>query len=62
MNKISHAVIKFTRIPEIAIGEVSMDSRDMIVEIHVEKVAYVIDVVKQRKLDGVSLNPEIVNS
>ena len=39
-----------------------MDSRDMIVEIHVEKVAYVIDVVKQRKLDGVSLNPEIVNS
>ena len=55
-------IVSEARIPEIAIGEVSMDSRDMIVEIHVEKVAYVIDVVKQRKLDGVSLNPEIVNS
>ena len=55
-------IVSEARIPEIAIGEVSMDSRDMIVEIHVEKVAYVIDVVKQRKMDGVSLNPEIVNS
>lgn len=55
-------IVSEARIPEIAIGEVSMDSRDMIVEIHVEKVAYVIDVVKQRKLGGVSLNPEIVNS
>ena len=55
-------IVSEARIPEIAIGEVSMDSQDMIVEIHVEKVAYVIDVVKQRKLDGVSLNPEIVNS
>ena len=55
-------IVSEARIPEIAIGEVSMDSRDMIVEIHVEKGAYVIDVVKQRKLDGVSLNPEIVNS
>jgi hypothetical protein len=55
-------IVSEARIPEIAIGEVSMDSRDMIVEIHVEKVAYVIDVVKQRKLDGASLNPEIVNS
>ena len=47
------------RIPEIAIGEVEQDSESTVVEIHVEKVAYVIDVIKGRKFHGVALKPEI---
>ena len=39
-----------------------VDSEGLIVEVHVEKVAYVIDVIKGRKMDGVSLNPKIVNA
>ncbi|MEE2626715.1 MAG: DEAD/DEAH box helicase [Candidatus Thermoplasmatota archaeon] len=52
-------IISEARIPEIAIGEVEQDSESTIVEIHVEKVAYVIDVIKGRKFDGASLKPEI---
>ena len=52
-------IISEARIPEIAIGEVEQDSESTIVEIHGEKVAYVIDVIKCRKFDGASLKPEI---
>tara|TARA_B100000614_G_scaffold92050_2_gene83230 strand:+ start:534 stop:1958 length:1425 start_codon:yes stop_codon:yes gene_type:complete len=52
-------IISEARIPEIAIGEVEQDSESTVVEIHVEKVAYVIDVIKGRKFHGVSLKPEI---
>ena len=55
-------IVSEARIPEIAIGETYVDSEGLIVEIHVEKVAYVIDVIKGRKMDGVSLNPKIVNA
>ena len=55
-------IVSEARIPEIAVGETYMDSEGLIVEIHVEKVAYVIDVIKRRKMDGVSLNPKIVNA
>ena len=55
-------IVSEARIPEIAIGEVSRDSKNAVVEIHVEKVAYVIDVIKGRKFDGLSLNPEIENA
>ena len=55
-------IISEARIPEIAIGETYVDSEGLIVEVHVEKVAYVIDVIKGRKMDGVSLNPKIVNA
>ena len=43
-------IISEARIPEIAIGEVEQDSESTIVEIHVEKVAYVIDVIKGREI------------
>ena len=52
-------IISEARIPEIAIGEVEQDSGSTVVEIHVEKVAYVIDVIKGRKFHGVALKPEI---
>ena len=55
-------IVSEARIPEIAIGEVSRDSKNAVVEIHVENVAYVIDVIKGRKFDGLSLNPEIENA
>ena len=55
-------IVSEARIPEIAIGETYLDSEGLIVEIHVEKVAYVIDIINGRKMDGVSLNPKIVNA
>jgi len=55
-------IVKESRIPEIAIGEVTSGDNETIVEIHVEKVAYVIDVIKGREFHGRSLGPVIVNS
>ncbi len=55
-------IVKESRIPEIAIGEVTAGDSETIVEIHVEKVAYVIDVIKGREFLGNSLEPAIVNS
>jgi ATP-dependent RNA helicase DeaD len=55
-------IVKESRIPEIAIGEVTSEDNETIVEIHVEKVAYVIDVIKGREFLGRSLEPAIVNS
>ncbi|MBL11405.1 MAG: ATP-dependent RNA helicase [Euryarchaeota archaeon] len=55
-------IVKESRIPEIAIGEVTAGDSETIVEIHVDKVAYVIDVIKGREFLGNSLEPAIVNS
>ena len=55
-------IVTESRIPEIAIGEVTSNDESTIVEVHVEKVAYVIDVIKGRKFQGISLEPAIVNS
>ena len=55
-------IVMESRIPEIAIGEVTSNDEGTIVEVHVEKVAYVIDVIKGRKFQGISLEPAIVNS
>ena len=55
-------IIEQARIPEIAIGEITMDSETSTVQIHVEKAAYVIDVIKKRQMDGHSLNPAIIGA
>ena len=52
-------IVSEARIPEIAIGEVERGAQTTVVEIHVEKVAYVIDVIKGRKFDGLYLDPQI---
>jgi hypothetical protein len=37
-----------------------MSDASSTVQIHVEKASYVIDVIKKREFDGISLNPSIV--
>ena len=55
-------IAKQARVADIVIGEISQGDDETEVEIHVEKVAYVIDVIKAREFDGRSLTPEIVDA
>jgi hypothetical protein len=50
------------RIPDIVIGEISQSDDETEVEIHVDKVAYVIGVIKAREFNGRSLSPIIVEA
>ena len=53
-------IIEQARVPDIAIGEIWQDEHQSDVEIHVDKVAYVMDVIKAREINGLSLSPQIV--
>ena len=53
-------IIQHARVPDIAIGEILQNDDESDVEIHVDKVAYVMDVIKTREYNGLSLSPEIV--
>ena len=53
-------IVSEARIPEIALGEIQMEESSSTVQIHVEKASYVIDVIKKRNFDGVSLNPSLL--
>ena len=55
-------ITKQARVPDIVIGEISQSDNETEVEIHVEKVAYVIDVIKAREFNGRSLTPTIVDA
>jgi ATP-dependent RNA helicase DeaD len=55
-------ITKQARVPDIVIGEISQSDDETEVEIHVEKVAYVIDVIKAREFNGRSLTPTIVDT
>ena len=50
------------RIPEIVIGEINQSEELSQVEMHVAKVAYVIDVIKARDYNGRKVKPIIVES
>jgi len=54
-------IVKQARVPEVAIGEISMGVEESIVEIHVKKASYVIDVLKSREFEGIKLKPSIVS-
>jgi len=54
-------IIQQARVPDIAIGEIMQDVDETDVEIHVDKVAYVVDVIKAREFNGLTLSPQIVN-
>ena len=54
-------IIQQARVPDIAIGEILQDENDSDVEIHVDKVAYVMDVIKTKEFNGLSLSPQIVS-
>ena len=49
------------RVSDIVIGEISQSEDETKVEIHVDKVAYVIDVIKARDFNGLSLAPSIMS-
>jgi len=49
-------------VPDIVIGEIAQGEDETHVEIHVDKVAYVIDVIKAREFNGRSLAPSIMES
>ena len=53
-------IVQQARVPDIAIGEISQSENESDVEIHVDKVAYVMDVIKAREFNGLTLSPQIV--
>jgi hypothetical protein len=55
-------IVNEARIPEIALGEISMEESSSTVQIHVDKASYVIDVIKKREFEGSSLNPTIIGA
>tara|TARA_X000000368_G_scaffold239444_1_gene189058 strand:+ start:423 stop:1160 length:738 start_codon:yes stop_codon:yes gene_type:complete len=52
-------IIDVTKIPELAVGGVFQDENSTTVEIHVEKVSYVIGVLKNKKWDNINLSPDV---
>tara|TARA_B110000003_G_scaffold214324_1_gene213458 strand:- start:975 stop:2387 length:1413 start_codon:yes stop_codon:yes gene_type:complete len=59
---LSDWIVKLAKIPEIVVGEITQSSDSSEVEIHVAKVAYVIDVIKARDYNGRKIKPVIVES
>ena len=54
-------IVKEARVPEVAIGEISLGEEESTVEVHVKKASYVIDVLKSRDFKGKKLEPAIVS-
>jgi len=57
---LSDWIVSQAKIPEIIIGEINQSDENTEVEVHVAKVAYVIDVIKSRDYNGRKLKPEII--
>jgi superfamily II DNA/RNA helicase len=55
-------IVKLAKISEIVVGEITQSDEQSQVEIHVAKVAYVIDVIKARDYNGRKVKPVIVES
>ena len=53
-------IVSEAKISEIIIGEINQSDKTTEVEVHVAKVAYVIDVIKAREYKGRNLKPEII--
>ena len=52
-------IVDVAKIPELAIGDVYQDGKSTTVEVHVEKVSYVIGVLKNKKLNNIDLSPNV---
>jgi len=61
-RELSDWITSQAKIPEIIIGEISQKEHNTEVEVHVSKVAYVIDVIKAREYNGRKLKPEIMEA
>ena len=57
---LSDWIVRLAKIPEIVVGEITQSNDSSEVEIHVAKVAYVIDVIKARDYNGRKIKPIIV--
>ena len=57
---LSDWIVRLAKIPEIVVGEITQSNDSSEVEIHVAKVAYVIDVIKARDYNGRKIKPVIV--
>ena len=57
---LSDWIVRLAKIPEIIVGEITQTNDSSEVEIHVAKVAYVIDVIKARDYNGRKIKPVIV--
>jgi len=55
-------IVSQAKIVDIVVGEITQSNDSSEVEIHVAKVAYVIDVIKAREYNGRKLKPVIVES
>ena len=56
---LAECIQREARVPDIAIGEIVLGDDEAIVEIHVKKASYVIEVLKSRKFRGRALRPVI---
>ena len=61
-RELSYWIASQAKIPEIIIGEISQREHNTEVEVHVSKVAYVIDVIKAREYNGRKLKPQIMEA
>ena len=58
-NSLFEWVLKQTKVPELAIGEITINDDDSLMEIHVEKISYVIGVLKSKKFEDNPVNPKV---
>ena len=59
---LSDWIVNQAKVQDIVVGEITQSNDSSEVEIHVAKVAYVIDVIKAREFNGRKLKPVIVES
>jgi ATP-dependent RNA helicase DeaD len=59
---LSDWIVSQAKVPEIVVGEIIQSNDSSEVEIHVAKVAYVIDIIKARDYNGRKIKPVIVES
>ena len=58
-NLLFEWVLKQTKVPELAIGEITINEDNSVMEIHVEKISYVIGVLKSKKFEDNAVNPKV---
>jgi ATP-dependent RNA helicase DeaD len=58
-NSLFEWVLKQTKVPELAIGEITINEDNSVMEIHVEKISYVIGVLKSKKFEECAVKPKV---
>ena len=54
-------ILNICKIPEMSIGDILIGEKSTVIEIHVKKAGYVLDILKNRKLKGKNLNPFVIS-